>query len=92
MELDKDARVMEVDYEFKLDESIKTTKLQLTFHDGTKKTQKLVPSVPLHHLHHLAITAYYSSPLVPLYIWPSGPRIHHLRRRHRKIFCPAGWQ
>lgn len=48
VEIDKDAPVMEVDYEFKLDESIKTTKLQLAFHDGTKKTQKF----NLHHTVH----------------------------------------
>lgn len=40
VEIDPSAPVMEVDYEFVLDESAKTTKLQLTFHDGTKLVQK----------------------------------------------------
>ena len=39
VEIDESAPVMDVDYEFKLDESAKTTKLQLTFHDGTKAKQ-----------------------------------------------------
>lgn len=38
--IDPAAPVMEVDYKFVLDESAKTTKLQLNFHDGTKKVQK----------------------------------------------------
>lgn len=40
VELDSSAPVMEVDYKFVLDESAKTTKLQLTFHDGSKIVQK----------------------------------------------------
>lgn len=38
--IDESAPVMEVDYNFVLDESAKTTKLQLNFHDGSKKIQK----------------------------------------------------
>lgn len=40
VELDASAPVMEVDYKFVLDESAKTTKLQLNFHDGSKIVQK----------------------------------------------------
>lgn len=38
--LDPSAPVEAVDYNFVLDESAKTTKLQLNFHDGTKLVQK----------------------------------------------------
>jgi len=40
VEIDASAPLDEVNYKFVLDESAKTTKLQLTFHDGTKKVQK----------------------------------------------------
>lgn len=40
VEVDPSAPVEAVDYSFVLDESAKTTKLQLNFHDGTKLVQK----------------------------------------------------
>lgn len=40
VEIDASAPVVKVEYEFVLDESAKTTKLQLNFHDGTKIVQK----------------------------------------------------